>query len=360
MHRCAFYICFMGKYITITEMARQLGLSHSTISRALSNHPRISQTTRKMVQDLANELGYQANSTANQLSKGQSQIIAVIVPQLSIHFFSRVVESIQKVLNETEYSLLLFNTEESLKEEIRAVQTCLKHRVDGVLVAISKETKKFDHFEKLLKHEVPLVFFDRVANFLPVPKVIANDYQAAFNATKHLLDTGCTQVAHITGSINLNNSNNRLYGYLDALGSFQIPVNEALIHYYDFELSSIDKFLKKTLTKYPQLDGLFVFNDYVANYAVNVLSKLGKRVPEEVSVIGFSDEPVATYMRPQLSTVQQVASKMGELAAQKIISILGNHEPMVAEKIVINPELVLRETTKNLVGAGQSSSRIQT
>ena len=339
----------MGKYITITEMANQLGLSHSTVSRALSNHPRISVKTRKLVHDLADELGYEANSTAHKLSKGQSKIIAVMVPQLSIHFFAKVVESIQKVLKDTDYCMLLFDTGESRNEEVRAIQTCIKHRVDGVLAAISMQTKKFDHFNKLLKHEVPLVFFDRVANFLPVPKVIANDHQAAFNATKHLLDTGCKCVAHITGSINLNNSNNRLYGYLDALRFYEIPVKESLVHYYEFDLSSIDRFLKKVVAKYPQLDGLFVFNDYVANYAVNALTKMGLSVPEDISVIGFSDEPVATYMRPQLSTVQQVASKMGELAAKKVISILENNELMVDEKIVIDPELVLRETTKSLV-----------
>ncbi|MCJ8165722.1 LacI family transcriptional regulator [Pontibacter sp. E15-1] len=339
----------MGKYVTITEIARQLDLSHSTVSRALSNHPRISEKTRALVKKLADELGYQANSTAHHLSKGESQIIAVIVPQLSLHFFSKAIEGIQKVLKETDYSLLLFSTDEFVEEEIRAIQTCLKHRVDGVLVAISRETKNFDHFEQLLKHEVPIVFFDRVANFLPVPKVVANDYQASFNATKHLLNTGCKYIAHITGSINLNNSNNRLYGYLDALASHDIPVKESLVHYCEFDLSSIDRFLQKTMVKYPQLDGLFVFNDYVANYAVNVLNKMGKRVPEDISVIGFSDEPVATYMTPQLSTVQQVATKMGELAAQKIVSILRHNEPMLSEKIVINPELILRETTKDLI-----------
>lgn len=336
----------MGKYITITEIAKRLGISHSTVSRALRNNPRISSSTRKLVMDLANELGYQANSTASQLSKGKSHIIGVIVPDLSIHFFAKVIESIQKVLHDAGYSLLLFNTFESVEKESQAIETCLKNRVDGVLAAISIQTKKFDHFQKLLKYEVPLVFYDRVANFLPVPKVIANDHQAAYRATQYLIDSGCKCIAHITGSINLNNSNNRLYGYLDALTDNRITVNEDLIHYYDLVPSSIDDFLKKTIIKHPQLDGLFVFNDYAANYAVNVLNKIGKRIPEDISVIGFSDEPVATYMTPQLSTIQQVSSKMGQLASQKIVSILNNEEPIVNEKIVIDPKLILRETTK--------------
>lgn len=349
MHRCAYYITPMGKYVTITEIAEQLNLSHSTVSRALRNHPRISKKTQDLVKKLADELGYQTNSTAHHLIKGESQIIGVIVPQLSLHFYSKVIEGIQKILKQTDYSLLLFSTQECLEEEIHAIECCLKHRVDGVLVAISRETRTFDHFKQLLKYEVPVVFFDRVANFLPVPKVITNDYQASFNATEHLIKTGCKTIAHITGSINLNNSNNRLYGYLDALSSNDIKAREKLVHYYEFELSSIDKFLDKTLKNCPDLDGLFVFNDYVAHYAINVLNKLGKSVPNDISVIGFSDEPVATYMSPKLSTVQQVAAKMGELTAQKIISILNKNEPMISEKIVINPELILRETTKTLV-----------
>ncbi len=299
-----------------------------------------------MVKNLAEKLGYHTNSMALRLSKGKSQLIGVIVPDLSISFFSKIVEGILETVQKEDYSILLLNTQESFEKEKEAVETCLKHRVDGVLAAITMQTKNFDHYERLIKYEVPLVFFDRVANFLPVPKVVANDHQSAFNATKHLIDSKCKCIAHITGSINLNNSNNRLYGYMDALAEHGLDVNESLIHYYEFEPSSIDKFLKKTIKKYPNLDGLFVFNDYVANYSINVLTKMGKKIPEDISVFGFSDEPVATYMTPQLSSVKQVASKMGRLAGQKMISILNYDEAVVNEKVVINPELILRETTK--------------
>jgi DNA-binding LacI/PurR family transcriptional regulator len=336
----------MGKYVTITDLAKKLGLSHTTISRALNDHPRISTKTKIRVKEMAESQGYQANSTANKLSQGRSETIAVIIPDLSVPFFSKVLESIQSTTREANYSLLFFNTSEQFQLEIDAVQACLKHRVDGVLAAISIQTKSFTHFEKLLKHEIPLVFFDRVSNFLPVPKVTANDHQAAFNATQYLINSGCKTIAHITGSINLNNSNNRLYGYLDALTANDIEVDEDLIHYYEFEPQTIDTFLTNLILQNPNLDGLFVFNDYVANYAVNVLQRLGKKIPEDISVFGFSDEPVATYMTPQLSTVEQVATKMGQLAAQKILAIINKQEPTTNEKIIINPQLVIRQTTK--------------
>lgn len=339
----------MGKFITIVEIARQLGVSHSTVSRALRDNPRISKATRKKVQALAEELGYHANSMANQMSQGRSGIIGVIVPDLSIYFFPKVVEGIQETLEKQGYSMLLFNTQEKLESEVKAIDSCLKHRVDGVLAAISMQTKTFSHFDELIKCEIPLVFFDRVANFLPVPKVVANDHQAAYDATRFLIDSGCSRIAHITGSINLNNSNNRLYGYMDALKDSGFEVIESLIHYYEFEQSSIDKFLVRAVKNYPDFDGLFVFNDYVANYAVNVLSKLGVSIPQDLSVIGFSDEPVATYMTPQLSSVQQVSTRMGKLASEKIMSILDGSDAISDEKIVISQELVLRETTKGKV-----------
>lgn len=335
----------MGKYVTMTELAKRLGISHSTVSRALNGHPAISQTTRDKVHELANRLGYQSNYTANLLSHGQSKLIAVIVPEIAVHFYAKVIEGIQNILEPAGYGILLFNTRETLAEEERAIENCLKYRVDGVLAAISIKTTSYGHFELLIKYEVPLVFFDRVANFLPVPKVITNDHQAAHEATMHLIKSGCKKIAHITASINLNNSNNRLYGYLDALKEAEIPVDENLIHYYESNLQSIASFLRKIVLTNTELDGLFVFNDYLANYAVNVLKGLGKSIPKDISVVGFSDDPVAMHMTPQLTTVHQNGIKMGQLSAQKLISILKKNEPMDSGKIVINPKLIIRGTT---------------
>lgn len=336
----------MAKHTTISEIGKALGISHSTVSRALNDSPRVNKETKKKIKELASELGYYSNYRVHQLNKGSSKIIGVIVPDLSIHFFSCIVDVIQNELITIDYSILLFNTSESLEKERVAVSNCLKHRVDGVLAAISMETNTFDHFEEILNLEIPLIFFDRVATFFPVPKIVANDYEASYKATEYLIKTGCKRIAHITGSKNLNNSNNRLYGYLDALNDNEIEVEESLIHYYQFHSSSIEKFLKNTLEKFPDLDGMFVFNDYCANYSINVLSNLGKKVPIDVSVIGFSDEPVATYMSPQLSTVQQIAPKMGKLAVKKMIAILTKDERLEGEKVSIDLDLIIRQTTK--------------
>lgn len=336
----------MPKYVTINQIADQLGVSHSTVSRALNNHPRISKKTTAKIQELAKSLGYEKDARANQLIEGHTKIIALIVPDLSVYFYAKALEGIEDALSDNGYSIMIFSTKESVEKEIKAISSCIRHRVDGVLSAISMQTKTFDHFQKLLDHEVPLIFFDRVANFLPVPKVVTNDYQAAYNATQLLIKSGCKCIGHITASINLNNSNNRLYGYLDALKDHHIRFREDLVHYFESNISSIDIFLSKVIEKYSDFDGLFVFNDYIANYAVNSLQVKGMKIPDEVSVIGFSDEPVATYMTPQLSSVQGAAAQMGSIAAKKLISILGEKEVLKDEKIIIDPALILRGTTK--------------
>lgn len=335
----------MSKYATITDIAKKLGISHSTVSRALNDHPRISSSTKQRVVEMAEEMGYFSNVSIKNFTHGKSNLIGVLIPDLSIPFFAIALQAIQERLFETGYCTILFDNRESAAEEMRALQKCMQYRVDGVIAALTIESVDFSLYEKLLKHEVPLVFFDRVANFIPVPKVIADDYEASLNANRHLLQNGCKCIAHITGTINLNNSNNRLYGYLDALKEYDIESTEDLVHYYKFEPESIDKFLTKVLKKYPQLDGISTFNDYTANYAIEALKRLGKRVPEDVSVIGFSNEPIATYMQPQLSTVEQVAAQLGKLSVDKMLSVLSGSEPLADEKIVIKQGLVIREST---------------
>ncbi|UXX79865.1 LacI family transcriptional regulator [Reichenbachiella carrageenanivorans] len=336
----------MGNFVTVSDIARQLGISHSTVSRALKDNPRISKSTTEKVKKLADQLGYRTNASSHHLLKGKSQLIGVIVPDISLHFFAKVVDQIEQILNEAGYVVLLLNTQESEQKEKKAIEKCLNYRVDGVIAALSIQTKKFDHYEKLLKYDIPLVFYDRVANFLPVPKVILNDYQGSYDATKHLCEVGCKTIAHISGSINLNNSNNRLYGYIDALNDHKIKLDEKLIHYQEEDKESTKQFLNKIFKSHPSLDGLSVFNDYVANYSINILQELGKKIPDDIVVIGFSDEPVATYMEPQLSSTQQVGPKMGKLASQKLLSLIRGDETMQNEKIIIKPEIVVRASTK--------------
>ncbi|MEQ8555093.1 MAG: LacI family DNA-binding transcriptional regulator [Cyclobacteriaceae bacterium] len=335
----------MGKYHTLNDLANLFGVAPSTVSRALKDNPRIGKSLRVKIQKKAKELGFRPNRFANILQTNKSRLIGMIVPDITLHFYMRIVKEVEHILSENGYELILANSNESGKLEKKIINRLIEQRVDGVLAAISFQTTNTDHFKELLNLNIPLVFFDRVDNFLPVPKIISDDYQAAFDAVTHLIKSGCSTIAHITGTKNLNNSNNRLYGYLDALQKHQIPVHDDLILYYKFDQTAIDKFLDKVTVKHPELDGIFVFNDYAANRATQHLLKIGKKIPEQISIIGFSDEPVASYMTPQLSTVQDISSKMGSMACDQLFHMIDN-DVLLDEKHTISQELVLRGTTK--------------
>ncbi len=336
----------MGKYSTISQLAESLGVSPSTVSRALKDHPKISKKTKQRIWEKAKEAGFYPNRYADVLRNNQTYLIGVLVPDLTLPFFSRVLSGIDSYLKGTGYSIVLGHSEENLEKEIELIDQFIMLRVDGVIAALSKESGQTQHFEKLLEQEIPLVFYDRVVNFLNVPRIVSNDYQAAYNAAEYLIKSGCRRIAHITASKNLNNSNNRLYGYMDALKNNGMDVNEELIYYFEFDHSTIERFLNDVLQTFPDLDGIFGFNDFVANTTINYLMKKGKKIPEEISVIGFSDEPIATYMTPQLSTVEDIAPAMGKEAGMAMLKLLKKQESVI-DKIILDQNLILRQTTKN-------------
>ncbi len=335
----------MSKFVTLKDLAAELNLSHTTVSRALNNHTKISKSTKEKVVKLADKLGYRQHPGSSLLKDQGSKILAVIIPDITIYFFAKIVEYLQIYFDQNGYYLLILNSNENEEIEIKNIEKCLNLRVEGVLAAISSNTQSQKHFQQLAKREIPLVFFDRVVNFLPVPKIITDDYHASFEATEYLIHRGCKTIAHITASINLNNSNNRLYGYLDALKEHHIPVQESLIFYYEMHPESIEQFIIETLGKFEALDAISVFNDYIANIVINSLTQFGKKVPEDISVFGFSDEPIATQMRPQLSSVEQVAPKMAQLSAQKLLAIIRKEEDSSDQKIKIKQSLVIRQST---------------
>ncbi len=337
----------MGKYATLTELAKSLGVAPSTVSRALQDHPRISKQMKELIRQRVMESGFVPNKYAQVLKDNRTRMVGVVVPDLTPNFYSRVLSAIYAQFHGTGYSIVLGHSEERLENEVELVEKFLSLRVDGVIAALSKESNHVRHFEKLIRQGIPLVFYDRVSHFLETPRIISDDYEAAFKATEHLIKTGCKTIAHITASRNLNNSNNRLYGYLDALKANGLDMQEDLIFYYEFDQSSIERFLQVVLMNHPNLDGLFVFNDYAAYTAIHHLLKLGKRIPDEISVIGFSNEPISDYMTPQLSTVGDIASTMGHESARVLLHNM-EHEDQIMSKVVLKQELVLKETTRHI------------
>ena len=263
--------------VTITDIARELNITAATVSRALNDHPAIKEATKKAVKEAAKKLNYQPNKLASSLRLGKSNIIGVIIPSAEINFFGSVVHGIEKVANENDYNVLIYQTNELYEYEKKGVQTFLRSQVDGVLASISKDTINLDHYLEIKKRGVPLILFDRVSDALDVSSVVVNDYVGAFEATRHLIKQGCRRIAHIGGQQHVTIFNQRLKGYIDALNVHNIPVNDDLIVYGKVSIESGKECMKKLLEEEDLPDAVFAVEDYTALGAMQAIKAAGKK-----------------------------------------------------------------------------------
>ncbi len=332
---------------TILDIARALNITAATVSRALNDNPAIKETTKKRVREAAQKLNYQPNKIASSLRLGRSNILGVIIPSAEINFFGSVVHGIEKIANEHNFNVLIYQSNEQYELERKGVQTFLQSRVDGVLASISKETINLDHYLEIKKRGVPLVLFDRTSEVLGVPTVTVNDYEGAFAATQHLIQQGCKRIAHIGGQQHVSIFNQRLKGYIDALNVHHIPVDDDLILYGKVSIESGKACMEQLLASTKSPDGLFAVEDFTAMGAIQALKAGGKSIPGDVAVIGFANEAFGEYITPSLSTVNQQTVKMGEEAAKIFFEMLDDERPAGArnKRLVLNSELVCRESS---------------
>ncbi|MBC7829578.1 MAG: LacI family DNA-binding transcriptional regulator [Chitinophagaceae bacterium] len=332
---------------TLSDIARELNITAATVSRALNDHPRIKETTKKAVREAAVKLNYQPNKLASSLRLGKSNIIGVIIPSAEINFFGSVIHGIEKMANENNYNVLIYQTNELYEYEKRGVQTFLQSQVDGILASISKETINLDHYNEIKKRGVPLILFDRVSDALDVSSVVVDDYAGAFAATKHLIEQGCKRIAHIGGQQHVNIFNQRLKGYIDALNTHNIPVNEDLIVYGKVSIDSGKECMKKLLEGSQRPDGVFAVEDFTALGAMQAIKNANKKMPEEIAIIGFANEAFGEYLTPSLSTVNQQTIRMGEEAARLFFEGLDkmNLYKTKSRKLVLEPEVICRQSS---------------
>jgi LacI family transcriptional regulator len=333
--------------VTISDIARELNITAATVSRALNDHPAIKASTKKAVRDVALKLNYQPNKLASSLRLGKSHIIGVIIPSAEINFFGSVVHGIEKVANENNYNVLIYQTNELYEFEKKGVQTFLRSQVDGVLASISKETINLDHYNEIKRRGVPLVLFDRVNDGLDVSSVVVNDYAGAFAATKHLIEQGCRRIAHIGGQQHVTIFNQRLKGYIDALNVHNIPVNEDLIVYGKVSIESGRECMQQLLNLKQQPDAVFAVEDFTALGAIQAIKSAQRNIPADIAIIGFANESFGEYITPSLSTVNQQTVAMGQEAARLFFE--GFHKTngvrMKPRKLVLEPELICRESS---------------
>ena len=332
--------------ITLTDIARELNITAATVSRALNNHPAIKESTKQTVRETATKLKYQPNKIASSLRLGKSKIIGVIIPSAEINFFGSVVHGIEKVANEHNYNVLIYQSNELYEYERKGVQTFLQSQVDGVLASISKETISLDHYNEIKNRGVPLVLFDRGIDSLGVSSVVVDDYAGAFQATSHLIEKGCKRIAHIGGQQHVTIFNQRLKGYIKALNEHDIPVDEDLIVYGKVSIGSGRECMQKLLALSDIPDGVFAVEDFTALGAMQAIKEAGKNIPDEIAIIGFANEPFAEYITPALSTVNQHTVRMGEEAANLFFEQLhGNGKNVRPRKVVLQPDLICRESS---------------
>lgn len=329
---------------TILDLARQLGISKSTVSRALTGHPSVNAATRQQVLDLAGQLNYQRNQLAISLLTSRTRTIGIMVPEFVSFFFPKVIIGAQAELDAGGYNVVICHANESYQTEIANARALLASRVDGLLVSHTKETRNFDHFRQFERQGVPVVFFNRVCEDMNVSKVLVDDYAGAFAAVSYLLQTGCRRIAHLAGPDTLVGSRNRLNGYRDALVQFGLVPDPELIISYDLTIEKANIYVNHLLNLPQPPDALFAINDPTAIEVLRVIKSRGLRVPTDISVVGFSDDPMAALIDPALTTVAQPVNEIGQRAAQLLLSHLANPECQ-PETVVLLTRLIVRDST---------------
>lgn len=311
----------MKKQITLQYIADSLNTTRATVSRALSNHPSISQETKDRINAEAKKLGYRNNRIAASLRSGKSYVIGVLIPSAEISFFGSIVHGIEQIAREHDYSLLLIQTEESEEKERKGIDTLLALKVDGILASLTKETKNISHFHHAMGEGTPVVLFDRVGNNEDIPCVINNDFQGAVEATTHLIEQGYRKIFHIGGPQHLPIFQKRYQGYKAALSAAKIKFQEEWFVEGNVSIESGENAINGWLQKGLVPDAVFAVEDYTALGTINALKAANIKIPEQVGVIGFANELFGKYITPSLSTMDQQTELMGKQAMQLLLDI---------------------------------------
>jgi len=333
--------------LTIKDIAKDLNISPSTVSRALKDNPDISPETRKLVQEYAQKHKYKPNALALSLRTQHNNIIGVIVPELANHFFSGVLSGMETIAEDKDYHVIVCQSSEDYNREIRNVQTLIKARVCGVLISQSKATATYDHFQELIDNDIPVIFFDRICTGIDTDKVVVDDYSGTFTAVEYMIKTGCKRIAFFTAPMHLEISKNRKNGYLDALRKYKLPVDENLIRIADTKSLGYQKAME-ILQESDRPDGFMAMNDYTASGILLAAKELKLKVPDEVSIFGFSNSNISQDTDPMLSTMDQHPIEVGKQAMELILEKIENPENTSRKNKIIKTSMIVRQTTRGL------------
>lgn len=358
-HRATFFVysaldklsIFM-KIVTLKDIAEQLNISVTTVSKALKDYPDVSKKTKLRVKELAKTLNYRPNAFAVHLRTKESKTIGLVIPVIVHHFFSNVIRGIISQAEKKGYLVIILQSNESYELEKKQIDLLLSQRVDGILISLANGTANFNHLNDIIDQGKPLVMFDKIAKIINCSKVIIDDRKAAYTATQHLIDIGCKRIAHFRGALLPQNSIDRFLGYKKALSDNNIPYDPSLVYICecgDMSFEEGKKNIIQLLEDHDDVDGIFINTDLVAIGAMTELNARGIKIPDDISIVGFSNWFMSSVISPTLTTIDQPGFKMGKTAFKQLykeIKKLRNNIAVTPKIIELETELVVRESTR--------------
>ena len=338
------------KNATLKQIADQLGISITTVSKAIKNYPDVSPVTKKRVVDLATSLNYTPNSFAVNLRTKESKTIGVIIPTVDYHFFSKVFQGVLEEAEKRNYLVIILRSNEKLELEKKQLELLLSKRVDGIIISLSNETGEFEHLKSILAQKIPLVLFDKIAKLVNCSKVTINDRKAAYDATTFLINKGRKRIAHFRGSYMPQNSIDRFLGYKKALEDHNITYDSSLVYVCDNNTDLEDGYNNaiKAIAEHPDLDGIFTVTDMVAVGVLKYLNEVGIPMPKQIAIVGFCNSFVTEVTTPKLSTVDQPGFEIGRVAASILFDEINSKKqniPFVFQSIELGTSILEREST---------------
>ena len=335
--------------LTMKDIAREFGISVATVSRALKDSPRISEERRKAIQAYAREHNFYPNAVGEALRHSKVmplRVIGVIVPELTHYYFSSILTGIEEAASARGYSIIVALSNEEYEREVRICENFHRSKVCGVIVSQAKDTRNYDHYQKLIDAGIPLVFYDRICTGVNASRVVVDDYMGAYNAVTHLIETGCQRIAFYGGPMQLEISKNRYNGYKDALLKHGMAVDESIVRICD-NRAEAEIVTPEILALDHRPDGFFAVNDDTAIGILYTVKRAGLKVPEDISICGFTNGQRAIACDPMLTTVEQRGLLVGEEAAEILIDKVEGHSPIEkVEKRVVRTRLIIRGTTR--------------
>ncbi|NOX19400.1 MAG: LacI family transcriptional regulator [Chlorobi bacterium] len=332
-----------NKKATIKDIAKKLGVHHSTVSRALRDHPDIHPNTIKLIKRTAEQMNYQPNMFARNLKNNQTNLIGVIVPEIKHHFFANAIGGVEEAAHEHGYVIIVCQSNEDYEREVINTKALISNRIEGLLVSVSQTTRDGAHFQQFIDEGGKLVFFDRALESVNASKVIVDDYRGGFKATEYLIKKGKKRIAHLAGTKELEISKLRYQGYRDALKKYNIPFRKNLVFWGGFQEEDGIEGMEYLLKLKTHPDSIFAVNDPAAIGAYEVLERRGLRIPEDIAVVGFSNNPISAFIKPALTTIEQPSYEMGKAAMELLNEMLVSKRNKKTKKI-LKTKLIIRDS----------------